>query len=136
MEKNTSPITGSSSFAALRRRSLEGKERKSKEGIQGRHWEKWKGIRWGYFCHKIPLFLLFSFCWNQAFEMLILWVRLSQEERHWGAMQCMHGWMDGWVNEWMNEWMNEDMISQPSRFYKEGYKNLLQNLNYNNFNLI
>jgi hypothetical protein len=40
VEKNTSPITGSSSFAALRRRSLEGKERKSKEGIQGRHWEK------------------------------------------------------------------------------------------------
>jgi hypothetical protein len=36
----------------------------------------------------------------------------------------------------MNEGMNEDMISQPSRFYKEGYKNLLENLIDNNFNLI
>jgi hypothetical protein len=45
VKKNTSPTTGSCSFAALRRSSLEGKERKAKErkrkeGIQGRHWEK------------------------------------------------------------------------------------------------
>jgi hypothetical protein len=53
VEKNTLPTTGSYSFAALRRSSLEGKGRKAKqskakqskrkEGIQGRHWEEMKG---------------------------------------------------------------------------------------------
>jgi hypothetical protein len=48
VEKNTLPTTGSCSFAALRRSSLEGKgrqgkARKGKEGIQGRHWKEMKG---------------------------------------------------------------------------------------------
>jgi hypothetical protein len=55
VKKSTLPTTGSCSFAALRRSSLQGKERKGREGkgregarqgkerIQGRQWEEMEG---------------------------------------------------------------------------------------------
>jgi hypothetical protein len=49
---------------------LEGKERKRKEGIQGRHWGRNEG-ELGEVTFVIKS-LFSSFCWNQAFEMLIL----------------------------------------------------------------